>query len=135
MFALRTFSALATAAVVVANILRMQQDNNTNPYINHIVSTLDGVVHVVMPNIRSPTMLLQANQTDDDSTIGAQINYLITAFNTARSALAATPVSNGSTVIFPTNDHISIVFADVMSYALNVSSFMRKKCMNDCIGF
>ncbi|KAG6896657.1 hypothetical protein C0992_006856 [Termitomyces sp. T32_za158] len=111
MLAFRTFFALAAAAVVVASPLTPRQSNNTNAAINDIVSTLDGVVHVVMPDV----LLLQANETADDGTIGVQVNTLITAFNTAESALAATPVSSGSTTVLPTNDDISILFADVMS--------------------
>ncbi|KAG6877404.1 hypothetical protein C0993_007741 [Termitomyces sp. T159_Od127] len=111
MLAFRTFFALAAAAVAIANPLRTRQDTNTNSAIHDIVSTLDEVVHVVMPTV----LLLQANQTDTDGTIGAQVNTLITAFNTAESALAATPVSSGSTTVIPTNDDISILFADVMS--------------------
>ncbi|KAG6872246.1 hypothetical protein C0995_011595 [Termitomyces sp. Mi166 len=111
MLALRTFFALAAAAVAIANPLGRRQTTNTNPQINDIVSTLDGVVHQVMPTI----LLLQANHTDDDGTVGTQVNTLITGFNTAESALAATPVSSGSTTELPTNDDISIIFADVMS--------------------
>ncbi|KAG5721030.1 hypothetical protein E4T56_gene17960 [Termitomyces sp. T112] len=111
MLALRAFFALAAAAVAVANPLNTRQSTNTNAAINEIVSGLDETMHVVMPNL----LFLQANETIDNANVAVQVNTLITAFNNVTSALAATPVSSGSTTVLPTNDDISILFADCTS--------------------
>ncbi|KAG5354142.1 hypothetical protein C0989_007505 [Termitomyces sp. Mn162] len=115
MLALRAFFALAAAAVAVANPLNTRQSTNTNAAINEIVSGLDETMHVVMPNLRKSDLLGPANETIDNANVAVQVNTLITAFNNVTSALAATPVSSGSTTVLPTNDDISILFADCTS--------------------
>ncbi|KAG6864471.1 hypothetical protein C0991_009305 [Blastosporella zonata] len=111
MLAFRALFALAAAASAFANPLTARQTTNTNQAIHDIVSALDLSLHVSIPTI----LTMQANHTATDGTVGTQINSLITAFTTAQTALAATPVSIGSTTVSPTNDDISIIYADVMS--------------------
>jgi hypothetical protein len=58
---------------------------------------------------------LQASHQANDTTITPQFNDLIDAFNQSANDLAATPVSSGSTTTRPTNDDISINYANVLS--------------------
>ncbi|TFK40156.1 POXA3b laccase small subunit [Crucibulum laeve] len=110
MFAFRPLFALALVAGVVANPLESRQTSNTNSAINSIVDALDVKIHAIVPTIDT----MQANGTANDATIGAQINQLVTAFNTTTSGLKSTAVSSGSNTTSPTNDDISITFSDVM---------------------
>jgi len=110
MFALRTLLAFADIAGAFANPLQARQTTNTNVAIHDIVSALDQQIHISIPNI----LTMQANHTATDGTVGTQVNNLITAFTNVQSALAATAVSSGSTTVTPTNDDISIIYADVM---------------------
>lgn len=61
-------------------------------------------------------MTMQANHTATDGTIGVQVNDLISAFTSCTATLASTAISSGSTTVDPTNDEISLVYADVMQY-------------------
>ncbi|KAF5379689.1 hypothetical protein D9615_005658 [Tricholomella constricta] len=114
MIAFRALAVLAAVAGALANPLQARQallpNPNTNVAIHNIVSELDMQVHINIPNI----LRMQADHTATDSTIGFEVNQLITAFNNAHSALQNTGVSKGSTTKMPTNDDISIVFGDVM---------------------
>ncbi|RDB25781.1 hypothetical protein Hypma_006416 [Hypsizygus marmoreus] len=110
MFAFRTLLAFSTLAGALANPLEARQATNTNVAIHDIVSDLDMQIHINIPNI----LTMQANHSATDGTIGTQVNQLITAFTSAASALLSTPISSGSTTVRPTNDDISIIFADIM---------------------
>ncbi|KAG6907281.1 hypothetical protein DXG01_009586 [Tephrocybe rancida] len=110
MLAFRVLYALAAAAAAFANPLSPRQTTNTNVAIHNIVSNLDVAIHSISPTI----LTMEANHTATDGTIGTQANALITAFTTAQTQLAATAVSSGSTTVTPTNDDISIIYADLM---------------------
>ncbi|KAF8896559.1 POXA3b laccase small subunit [Infundibulicybe gibba] len=110
MFALRAFFALVAVSGVLANPLESRQATNTNSAISAAVDQLDKQIHVNIPNINT----LQANHTATDGTVGAQVNQIVTAFNTLSSTLANTAVSSGSTTAHPTNIDISTDYGDVV---------------------
>ncbi|KAF5379702.1 hypothetical protein D9615_005679 [Tricholomella constricta] len=114
MIAFRALAVLAAVAGALANPLQARQallpNPNSNVDIHNVVSELDMQVHINIPNI----LRLQASHTATDSTIGAEVDQLVTAFENAQSALSDIRVSKGSTTRFPTNDEISVVYGDIM---------------------
>jgi hypothetical protein len=58
---------------------------------------------------------LQASHSLTTTNFATQVTTLINAFNNATTALNATPVSDGSDTVDPTNDDISIHFADILA--------------------
>ncbi|KAJ8517083.1 hypothetical protein ONZ45_g5684 [Pleurotus djamor] len=111
MFAFRTFVVtLAAAATIVAKPLQSRQTTNTNAQIQQVIDSLDESIHIIMPNI----LTLQAQEAATDATVQDQVNELLTVFNASTNDFKIIPVSSGSTTGFPTNDDISIFFADIL---------------------
>ncbi|KAJ7086164.1 hypothetical protein B0H15DRAFT_845657 [Mycena belliarum] len=108
MLALRRFFSLALLSAVCASTLDARQSTNTNAAIISIVNSLDMSMHKVCPTV----LTLMANQTLSDSTLGAQMSALNAAFDKTATDLASTPASSGSTTVRPTNDDISVTYAD-----------------------
>ncbi|KAG7444870.1 POXA3b laccase small subunit [Guyanagaster necrorhizus] len=103
--------SLVVASTALASPLQGRQANNTNVAINQVVDALDESTHINIPNI----ITLQASHQANDTTVGEQINDLVTVFQVAAEDLSNIPVSAGSTTVMPTNDDISITFATILS--------------------
>ncbi|KAI0322398.1 hypothetical protein OF83DRAFT_1049345 [Amylostereum chailletii] len=84
---------------------------NTNPQINDIVDTLSQSIHVTVPAISK----LVSSENVTDNSLPPRISELVTAFQTAASDLASTPVSDGDQTDAPTNDDISVTYGAVLS--------------------
>ncbi|KAJ7284553.1 POXA3b laccase small subunit [Mycena rebaudengoi] len=110
MFVLSRLFTLALVSVACASTLQIRQTTNTNAAINAIVDTVDSNLRHTGPTI----LQLQANHTLNSNTLGAQMTSIGNTFSRARTSLAATPISSGSTTVKPTNDDISITYADAI---------------------
>ncbi|KAF9496658.1 POXA3b laccase small subunit [Pleurotus eryngii] len=108
MFASRSILFALVAVTALAKPLEVRQTTNTNAQIEQVVDSLDESIHIIIPNI----LTLQAQERATDATIGEQITQLATAFQTSTSDFAQIPISSGSTTDSPTNDEISVFYAD-----------------------
>ncbi|EEB91518.1 hypothetical protein MPER_10108, partial [Moniliophthora perniciosa FA553] len=107
----RSIFSLACISAVLANPLHSRQTENTNDQINQIVDSLDIAVHVNIPNINT----LQASHNANDSTIGPEIDDLVTAYNSTANNLNDTPISSGSNTTRPRDDDIIVTFTTALS--------------------
>ncbi|KAF4597191.1 hypothetical protein EYR40_007642 [Pleurotus pulmonarius] len=108
MFASRSILFALVAVTALAKPLEVRQTANTNAQVELVVDSLDESIHAIVPTI----LTLQASQRATDATIGAQIAQLVTAFQTSTSDFTQTPISSGSTTDSPTNDEVSVFYAD-----------------------
>ncbi|PFH53176.1 hypothetical protein AMATHDRAFT_45788 [Amanita thiersii Skay4041] len=113
MFAFRVALAFFAIAGAVANPLVARQTTNTNEQINAVVDAL----HLTTRHTFVDIVTIQANETTADATINPEVQALISAFNTATTDLSNIAVSSGSQTDTPTNDDISITYADIMQVA------------------
>ncbi|KAJ7454687.1 POXA3b laccase small subunit [Mycena latifolia] len=121
MFTLRRFFTLALVSVACASKLNVRQTTNTNAAIISILDSLDETMHQV-----GPTVLTEmANQTLSDTTVGQQMAMLNTAFNKTATGLAGTAVSAGSTTVKPTNDDVSVTYADSLQLVASTLSGIK----------
>ncbi|KAJ7268449.1 POXA3b laccase small subunit [Mycena rebaudengoi] len=110
MFSLSRFFTLALVSVACASKIGVRQATNTNAQILEVVDSVDSNLRHVGPAI----LTLQANHQLSDITLGQQLLSVGAAFVAADIHLRGIPVSSGSTTVRPTNDDISIVYADAM---------------------
>ncbi|KAJ7645011.1 hypothetical protein B0H17DRAFT_1216126 [Mycena rosella] len=110
MLALYRLFTLALASVACARTLDVRQVTNTNAAINAIVDRLDETMRHAGPAI----LTLMANHKLSPTTLGTQMDSIGAAFRRTTTALAATPVSGGSTTVMPTNDEIAVTYSDAM---------------------
>ncbi|KAF8824954.1 uncharacterized protein C8R40DRAFT_385580 [Lentinula edodes] len=107
----RNVFALALVSVVFANPFGKRQGTDTNAQILPPLDTLASKVGVIIPEIQ----LLQVSHQANDTSIGAQIEMLIAAWNTTASALSGIPPSIGSNTTTPTDNDLAVSLGDSLS--------------------
>ncbi|KAF5392209.1 hypothetical protein D9757_001437 [Collybiopsis confluens] len=107
----RNIFALALASVAFANPLEKRQGTNTNPAILATLDALADKVNVIIPAIQ----ILQDSHQANDTSVGAQITQLVTAFNTSATALSGIAPSTGSNTTAPTNNDVAVDLGNSLS--------------------
>ncbi|KAJ7284554.1 POXA3a laccase small subunit [Mycena rebaudengoi] len=110
MIALSRLFTLALVSVACATTLGIRQATNTNARIQPVADAVDSNLRHTGPAI----LTITANHTLSDATLRTQMTSIGDAFSKAKTDLAAIPVSSGSTTVRPTNDDISITYADAL---------------------
>ncbi|KAJ3797620.1 hypothetical protein GGU11DRAFT_58906 [Lentinula aff. detonsa] len=107
----RNVFAFALVSVAFANPFGKRQGTNTNAEILPPLDTLESNVSVIMPEIQ----LLQDSHQANDTSIGAQVNMLIAAWNATASALTGISPSTGSNTTTPTDNDLAVTLGDALS--------------------
>ncbi|KAJ3716107.1 hypothetical protein FB446DRAFT_417896 [Lentinula raphanica] len=107
----RNVLAFALVSVAFANPFGKRQGTNTNAQILPPLDTLESKVSVIIPEIQ----LLQVSHQANDSSIGAQIDMLVTAWNATAAALTGIPPSIGSNTTTPTDNDLAVSLGDSLS--------------------